>query len=102
MERTGEGKRLRRLCVVAALLFLAYGCLLATQSVRGLVPSPAPHSLWPLLVDKPVGEDGYYMLTVAENLATTHHLAYNYGLTATGIQPLATFVYAAIAVVTNA
>jgi hypothetical protein len=71
-------------------------------AVRGLVSSPAPHSLWPLLIDKPVGEDGYYMLTVAENLATTHHLAYNYGLTATGIQPLATFVYAAIAVVTNA
>ena len=102
MDSTGEGKRLRIVCVVAALLFLAYGCLLATQSVRGLVSSPAPHSLWPLLIDKPVGEDGYYMLTVAENLATTHHLAYNYGLTATGIQPLATFVYAAIAVVTNA
>ena len=58
MDRTGEGKRLRIVCVVAAALFLVYGCLLATQSVRGLVSSPAAHSLWPLLVDKPVGEDG--------------------------------------------
>jgi hypothetical protein len=42
------------------------------------------------------------MLTVAENLATKHHLVYNYGMPATGIQPLATFAYAALAVVVNA
>jgi len=79
------------------VLFLSYACLLATQSVRGLTADMHRHSFWPLLCDKPVGEDGFYMLTVADNLATTHRLVYNYNLPATGIQPLATFVYAAIA-----
>jgi len=102
METIGKGRRLHALCAVAAVLFLSYAGLLATQSVRGFSDSEPAHSLWPLLCDKPVGEDGYYMLTVAENLATTHHLVYNYAMPATGIQPLATFAYAAIAVVVNA
>ena len=102
MDRTGEDKRLRIVCVVATVLFLIYAGLLATRSVRGLTSAAEVRNSWPLLCDKPVGEDGYYMLTVAENLATTHHLAYNGDLPATGIQPLATFVYAAIAVVVNA
>lgn len=97
MHPNGTGRRLRMGCVAAVVLFLSYACLLATQSVRGLTPVMHRHAFWPLLCDKPVGEDGFYMLTVADNLATTHHLVYNYDLPATGIQPLATFVYAAIA-----
>jgi 4-amino-4-deoxy-L-arabinose transferase-like glycosyltransferase len=88
-------------CVAAAVLFLTYSCVLATQSVRGLTPVMHRHAFWPLLCDKPVGEDGFYMLTVADNLATTQHLVYNYNLPATGIQPLATFIYAAIAAVVH-
>jgi hypothetical protein len=102
MDPTGEGNRLHILCVAATVLFLTYAGLLATRSVRGLTSAAEARNSWPLLCDKPVGEDGYYMLTVAENLATTHHLVYNGDLPATGIQPLATFVYAAIAVVVNA
>ena len=102
MDSTGKGRRLRALCTAAAALFLAYAGLLATQSVRGLSPSVQAHSFWPLLCDKPVGEDGFYMLTVAWNLATTHHLVYNYAMPATGIQPLATFAYAALAVIVHA
>jgi hypothetical protein len=99
MARTGK---LQALCAVTAALFLSYAGLLSTQSVRGLSAAEPAHNFWPLLCDKPVGEDGYYMLTVAENLATTHHLVYNYGMPATGIQPLATFAYAALAFVVNA
>jgi hypothetical protein len=43
-----------------------------------------------ILSDKPVGEDGYYMLTIALNIAQGHGIAYNYSLPATGIQPLST------------
>ena len=50
----------------------------------------------PYLADKPVGEDGYYMLTVADNIAARGHIFYNFDLQTTGIQPLATFVFAAI------
>ncbi len=53
-------------------------------------------SHWPLLMDKPLGEDGFYMLTVADNIATTGHIRYNGGLPATGIQPLATMAFAAV------
>jgi hypothetical protein len=101
MDPTGKGRRLQALCAVAAVLFLTYAGLLATQSVRGLSESVQAHSFWPLLCDKPVGEDGFYMLTVAWNLAATHHLVYNYAMPATGIQPLATLAYAALAVVVN-
>jgi len=97
MHQNTTGRRLRILCVAAVVLFLSYACLLATQSVRGLTTEMHRHNFWPLLCDKPVGEDGFYMLTVADNLATTHRLVYNDNLPATGIQPLATFIYAAIA-----
>ena len=53
-------------------------------------------SHWPLLMDKPLGEDGFYMLTVADNIATSGHIRYNGGLPATGIQALATFAFAAV------
>ena len=53
-------------------------------------------SHWPALMDKPVGEDGYYMLTVADNIATTGRILYNRGAPATGIQPLATMLFAAL------
>jgi hypothetical protein len=51
----------------------------------------------PYLADKPVGEDGYYMLTVAWNTAKGDFLAYNYGQETTGVQPLGTLLYAVIA-----
>jgi hypothetical protein len=92
-----RNKWLRGLCIAASVLFLIYAGLLATKSIRGFTTSMAPGTFWPWLGDKPVSEDGYYMLTVADNLATTGHLTYNYGLAATGIQPLATFVFAGLA-----
>ncbi len=54
------------------------------------------------LADKPVGEDGLYMLTVAWNLAEGEGLTYNGGRTTTGEEPLATFLYGTIAWVVQA
>lgn len=56
----------------------------------------------PFLSDRPVGEDGYYMLTVAWNLAEKGRMVYDLEKRTTGVQPLATFVYAAIARVVQA
>ena len=51
----------------------------------------------PFLSDKPLGEDGYYMLTVAWNIASGNGIAIRPGQVTTGIQPLATFIYAIFA-----
>ena len=87
---------LYRLCGIASVLFLVYAVLLSVYSVAGFPASQHTSSSWPWLGNKPVGEDGFYMLTVADNIATTHHITYNYGKVATGIQPLSTFIFAGV------
>jgi hypothetical protein len=98
LDQSKIGNRVRTLCIAASILVLAYSCLLAGKSIAGFPVSHFSHTRWPWLGDKPVGEDGFYMLTVADNLATTHRLVYNYDMPATGIQPLATLLFAGIAV----
>jgi hypothetical protein len=86
-----------RLCGIATALLLAYACLLSLFSVAGFPASQTTHSFWPWLGNKPIGEDGFYMLTVADNIARTGHITYNYDMPTTGIQPLSTFVFAGLA-----
>ena len=76
---------------------VAYGLLLALFSLPGY-----PHAVhggmhMPFLLDKPVGEDGFYMMLVAWNMALGKGIVGNFDQAVTGIQPLATFVYAALA-----
>lgn len=87
---------LRVLMVCAALCLLAYVGLLAAFSKSGFPTEMASASHWPSLIDKPVGEDGYYMLTVADNIATKGKILYNGDMPATGIQPLATAIFAGL------
>ena len=72
----------------------------ALDSPRSLVKVPNSmeygHGM-PYLSDRPVGEDAYYLLTVAWNLAATHRIVYNFNKPTTGVQPLATFVDAGLA-----
>jgi hypothetical protein len=78
---------------------LVYALVLAI-SAQGGFPTSISHNSWrPYLADKPIGEDGYYMLTVAWNLAVTgvHGFTYNGNIETTGVQPLAVIVYAGIA-----
>lgn len=86
---------------MASVLFLAYATALSLKSVAGFPAGVATHTFWPWLGDKPLGEDGFYMLEVADNLARTGHLAYTYGMQTTGIQPLATVIFGGLAWLTH-
>jgi hypothetical protein len=77
--------------------YVAYGFALALFSKAGFPSAMSVPPGAPFLCDKPVGEDGFYMLTVAWRLAEGSGLTYNLDKATTGVQPLATFVYAAIA-----
>ncbi len=92
--RSHDRSRLIRRGVAAAVL--AYGLALALGSHAGFPASRLTHSVMPYLADKPLGEDGFYMLTVAWHLAQGHGVTYNDGLVVTGIQPLATATDAAL------
>ena len=81
------------------LLVLVYGFFLALGSHAGF-PTSIRGDLMPFLSDKPVGEDGFYMLTVAWNIAQGKGITYNGEILTTGIQPLSTFIFAAIAKLT--
>jgi hypothetical protein len=86
-----------KLCAVATAIFLAYAVLLSVYSIAGFPVALHTPVRWPWLGNKPVGEDGFYMLTVADYIAQSGHIVYNYGHPTTGIQPLSTFLFAGIA-----
>jgi hypothetical protein len=75
------------------LLFAIYSFILACNSQEGTPPSMTGNGFFPFLTDKPLTEDGYYMLTVSWNLAQGNGFTYNYNMRTTGVQPLATLVY---------
>ncbi len=77
-----------------AVAIAAYGIGLAAFSRPGFPTSMRTASPFPHLCDKPVGEDAYYMMTVARNIARGEGIVYNGGKRTTGIQPLVTFLYA--------
>lgn len=80
-----------------ALTIFLYGIVLALNS-NGEFPQSLFHGgLFPYLIDKPVGEDGFYMLSVAWRIAHGDGITVNFSEPVTGIQPLATFLYAALA-----
>ncbi|MDX1615910.1 MAG: hypothetical protein R3300_16465 [Candidatus Promineifilaceae bacterium] len=92
---------IKRITVVLWVLFLLYGASLVLFSREGFPVRLRFGEPFPYLADKPVGEDGYYMLTVAWNLADTGRLTYNFGELTSGVQPLATVLYGALAFITQ-
>jgi hypothetical protein len=77
-----------------------YGAVLCLTAAAGTAERAVPAAPLANLLDKPLGEDGFYMLSVARSLAEGAGLSY--GSTATtGVQPLATICYAAIYWITN-
>jgi len=78
-------------------LFILYAFILAFFSLSSFPSKMSDHNLFPYLCVRPISEDGFYMLTVADNIAKGKGITYNYNQPTTGIQPLATFVYAGIA-----
>ncbi len=73
-------------------IFIFYSLFLTIFSKEGFPTSPKIGFL-PYLSDKPLGEDGFYMLKVAWNIASGNGITYSPGQLTTGIQPLITFFY---------
>lgn len=87
---------MRAIRILAPLIFifLAYALSLAWLSNPGFPKDMQSGLAYPYLADKPVGEDGYYMLTVAWNMARGEGVVYNGALPTAGIQPLSTLIFA--------
>lgn len=79
-----------------------YGAMLVAGSHAGFPEQSPTGSRMPYLADKPIGEDGYYMLNIAWRLAAGDGFTNNSGRATTGIQPLSTMIFAAVAWVVQA
>ena len=86
-----------RALIPLIIAYLLYGLSLTVMSHAGFPRDMQSGLRFPYLADKPVGEDGYYMLTVAWNMAQGHGIVYNYNMPTTGVQPLSTVLYAVVA-----
>ncbi|MEI8243459.1 MAG: hypothetical protein WCI17_09360 [bacterium] len=87
----------RLLVLCSALLVAGYGVFLGAGSNTGFPDSARFASRMPYLSDNPLGEDAFYMMHVAWNLASGNGPVCNEGSVVTGIQPLTTLVYAGLA-----
>jgi hypothetical protein len=76
-------------------LVVLYTLALAITAAVGTTSNPVPPTPFADLLDKPLGEDAFYMLSVARNLGTGHGMSYG-GVATSGVQPLATYMYASI------
>lgn len=83
--------------LLLVLLYVTYGLFLTVASLDGFPATLHDGRFLPYLADKPVGEDGFYMLTVAWNIADGRGIVYNYGAPTTGIQPLSTAIFSILA-----
>jgi hypothetical protein len=78
-------------------LFLSYPVLLALFSDGDLPKGMNEGISFPYLSEKPFTEDGFYMMTTAWNIAEGKGIKYNFNRPTTGVQPLFTFIQAAVA-----
>jgi hypothetical protein len=95
MYRLSSGHR--RVVYAALFVFIGYAAFISLGSLEGFPDGLRVDENMPYLTDKPVGEDGYYMLTVAWNTVGGDFFSYNYGQKTTGIQPLGTLIYSGLA-----
>lgn len=92
----------RKTLIALSAMFLIYTLFLSLAALPGFPAHMQDGRALPYLADKPVGEDGYYMLTVAWNMAEGNGISYNGGVPTSGVQPLATLVYGGLAWLTRA
>lgn len=82
---------------ILLFIFISYTIFLAF-SLRGEICSNLNGKNYiPSLADRPFTEDGFYMMTAAWNIAEGNGIKYNLNRPTTGIQPLFTFIQAAVA-----
>src|SRR5262245_9768493 len=79
----------------AVALVAFYTIALAATAAAGSAAQPVPPPPAANLLDKPLGEDAFYMFSVARSIASGDGISYG-KIPTTGIQPLATFVYAGV------
>lgn len=94
--------QLRLLKIAAAIVLVVYTLALAFGAREGFPTGLTTGSWAPYLSDQPVGEDGYYLLLAAWNLASGNGLTANFNEVVTGIQPLMTFLLAGVALLVQA
>jgi hypothetical protein len=99
IERSSIFERKVFLLIVFSVCILIYGILLALFSHKGFPQTMNDFHFMPYLSDKPVGEDAFYYLTVAWNVAAGKGIVYNFGQPTTGFQPLIILIYSALAFV---
>src|SRR4030095_13830867 len=63
--------------VLLAMMIVTYGIVLAVSPLEAFPESMDYGHGMPYLSDRPVGEDAYYMLTVAWNIAEKGRIVYN-------------------------
>jgi hypothetical protein len=90
-------KEIKLLCGTLILLVFGYAVFISLYSHADFPQTMTTSSHMPFLSDKPVGEDGYYMLMIAWNIASGKGVVGNEGESATGIQPLSTLAFSGIA-----
>jgi hypothetical protein len=64
--------------MACALLVVGYGVFLAIASQQGFPNAMTSSARLPYVSDKPVGEDGYYMLLIAWNFASSGRFIANF------------------------
>lgn len=82
--------------IIPFLIFISYVFFLSFGSNSNFPEEMQSRNKMPFLADKPIGEDAFYMLTISKNFASGKGLSYNFNKKTTGIQPLATIIYAVI------
>lgn len=92
---------LRILIFIIILIFSSYVFFLAFFSSSELPTETKHGNFMPYLADKPISEDGFYMLTVAWNYGEGKGFSYNQGLKTSGVQPLSTIVFGILAYASN-
>lgn len=83
--------------LLSILILLGYSLFLAIFAKTGFPQGLNTGAALPFVTDQPVGEDGYYMMLAAWNLAEGRGLTANFNAIVTGIQPLMTLVLAGLA-----
>lgn len=86
-----------KLTYITLIIFVLYGFFLAIFSLENVPKSNYNNPPLPYLIEKPLTEDGYYMMTVAWNFAEGHGFVYNYKYKTSGVQPISTLIYSLIA-----
>lgn len=92
---------MKRSAYIVIVVLLSYSALLALFSLDSLPEKIFHGNFWPYLADKPISEDGFYLLTVANNISKGEGITYNFHTPTTGIQPLSAFIYSGIALINS-